>query len=85
MPTYDYKCEKCQKEFEVFQSITADPITECIDQECDGKVTKLISKGSGFVLKGSGFYQTDYKSKTNSNESCGSKEECSSCPAAQNK
>lgn len=85
MPTYDYKCEKCQNEFEIFQSITADHLTECPDKNCGGKIKKLISKGSGFVLKGSGFYQTDYKNKPKTSEGCGSKEECSSCPAAGNK
>lgn len=84
MPTYEYKCNECNNIFEVFQNITADPISDCPDQNCNGEVSKLISKGSGFVLKGSGFYQTDYKSKPKSepSEGCGSKEACSTCPAA---
>lgn len=84
MPTYEYKCEKCQNVFEVFQSISADPIKTCPDEHCKGNVEKLISKGSGFVLKGSGFYQTDYKNQPKKNEGCGSKEACASCPAASN-
>lgn len=91
MPTYEYKCDKCENIFEVFQSISADPISDCPDEKCEGNVSKLISRGSGFVLKGSGFYQTDYKSdsynkdkKADSGSSCGSSEACSTCPAANN-
>lgn len=83
MPTYEYKCDKCNNIFEIFQNINAEPMEKCPDNSCDGEITKLISKGSGFVLKGSGFYQTDYKSKNSSKESCGTKEECNNCPAAK--
>ena len=57
MPTYEYKCKKCGKFFEKFQSITADPIKKC--QSCDGEVYRLISKNGNFILKGSGYYSTD--------------------------
>lgn len=62
MPTYEYRCEKCGHEFEEFQSITAKPIRKC--PKC-GKnaVNRLISAGAGFIFKGSGFYQTDYRSE----------------------
>ena len=63
MPTYEYKCLNCNHQFEVFQSIKDDALSVC--PECNGKLRRLISGGSGFILKGSGFYQTDYK-KTNS-------------------
>ena len=67
MPTYDYKCLTCQKEFEHFQSMKDEPLTECL---CDkkGKVSRLISNGGGIIFKGSGFYVTDYKKTTPSNE-----------------
>lgn len=63
MPTYDYYCKACDKALEVFQSISAERLTVC--PECDkrGKITRKISGGSGIIFKGSGFYETDYKSK----------------------
>jgi putative FmdB family regulatory protein len=61
MPTYGYKCEACGHEFDQFQSITAKPIRKC--PEC-GKtqVKRLLGTGAGIIFKGSGFYQTDYRS-----------------------
>ncbi|KAA3635224.1 MAG: zinc ribbon domain-containing protein [Calditrichaeota bacterium] len=61
MPTYEYQCIGCGHRFEEFQSMTAAPLTEC--PECSGKTERLISGGAGFVFKGAGFYQTDYRSK----------------------
>ena len=62
MPTYEYACEACDHQFEHFQSITASPIRTC--PECKKrKVRRLISGGSGFLFKGSGFYTTDYRSE----------------------
>ncbi|RKX27782.1 MAG: hypothetical protein DRP45_00020 [Candidatus Zixiibacteriota bacterium] len=61
MPTYQYRCTECKYEFEEFQSITEDPIEVC--PSCNGKVHRLISGGAGFLLKGTGFYQTDHRSK----------------------
>ncbi len=61
MPTYQYVCNDCGHEFEEFQSMTEDPLTEC--PKCDGKVQRVISGGAGFLFKGSGFYITDYRSK----------------------
>jgi len=62
MPTYEYICDNCQHEFEQFQSIKARPIRKC--PKC-GKlsVQRLIGAGSGVIFKGSGFYQTDYRSE----------------------
>ena len=61
MPTYDYKCQACDHTFEEFQSITAKPIRKC--PECGKlKVKRLIGTGAGVIFKGSGFYETDYRS-----------------------
>lgn len=60
MPTYQYKCTDCNHEFEEFQRISADPIKTC--PECGGFTERVITGGVGFVLKGSGFYTTDYRS-----------------------
>jgi putative FmdB family regulatory protein len=60
MPTYQYRCNNCGHEFEEFQSMTEDPIKVC--PECQGKTRRLITGGAGLLFKGSGFYQTDYRS-----------------------
>jgi putative FmdB family regulatory protein len=53
MPTYDYKCNSCGNRFEVFQSMSSEPVKEC--PECGGEVRRLIGTGSGPIFKGSGF------------------------------
>ncbi len=60
MPTYEYKCKKCGKEFEIFQRITDSTRTSC--KFCKGPTQKLISRTT-FHLKGSGWYATDYGGK----------------------
>ena len=61
MPTYDYICDGCQHEFEAFESIKADPQTIC--PECtEPKLRRKIGAGAAILFKGSGFYQTDYRS-----------------------
>jgi len=63
MPTYDYQCDACGHTFEEFQSITADPLKKC--PECGKKkLQRLISGGAAVLFKGSGFYQTDYRSES---------------------
>ena len=61
MPTYEYKCGNCGYEFEQFQSIKARPLRKC--PRC-GKsaLNRLIGTGAGIIFKGSGFYETDYRS-----------------------
>ena len=63
MPTYGYICEACDYEFERFQSITAKPLRLC--PECGKrKLKRLIGAGAGIIFKGSGFYETDYRSES---------------------
>jgi len=63
MPTYDYMCESCGYEFEQFQTITAKPLRTC--PKCGKKgLKRLIGTGAGVIFKGSGFYQTDYRSES---------------------
>ena len=62
MPTYDYRCTACEHQFEAFQAMSADPLTEC--PVCGDTVERLIGGGAGLVFKGSGFYITDYKNKS---------------------
>jgi putative FmdB family regulatory protein len=63
MPTYEYACQACGHELELFQSITASPKRKC--PEC-GKLQlkRLIGTGAGIIFKGSGFYETDYRSES---------------------
>ena len=58
MPTYDYECLNGHR-FECLQSITAEPLTECVT--CGEPVRRLIGGGTGIIFKGSGFYVTDSK------------------------
>lgn len=62
MPTYEYRCEACGHEFDEFQSITASPLRKC--PACSKlRLKRLIGIGAGIIFKGSGFYETDYRSE----------------------
>ena len=69
MPTYEYECAKCHKEFEIFQSMKDDAFKVCPKERCrmkkwgKGKVKRKLGVGAGFIFKGSGFYITDYRSE----------------------
>lgn len=61
MPTYDYICDSCHNEFEAFESITAPAQSVC--PKCsEPKLRRKIGPGAAILFKGSGFYQTDYRS-----------------------
>ena len=63
MPTYDYVCDACDHQFELFQSITAETMRRC--PQCGRlKLRRLIGPGAAIVFKGSGFYTTDYRSES---------------------
>jgi putative FmdB family regulatory protein len=83
MPIYEYQCDNCGV-FEVSQRITEDPLKKC--PTCKGKVRRLISNTS-FLLKGNGWYATDYgRSKSSSSESSsanGKSESSSSTSSAE--
>jgi putative FmdB family regulatory protein len=69
MPTYEYACDKCGRNFEFFQSMKDDPLKTCPKDLCaqkrwgKGKVRRLLGTGAGLIFKGSGFYITDYRSE----------------------
>lgn len=69
MPTYEYHCTKCGKNFEVFQSMKDDAFKTCPEAQCPetpwghGTVKRLLGTGAGLIFKGSGFYITDYRSE----------------------
>ncbi len=60
MPTYEYRCRKCDHEFELVQKMSDEPLKTC--PECRGRVKRLIGSGAGIIFKGNGFYCTDYRS-----------------------
>lgn len=63
MPTYDYECDACGHEFELFQQISETPKKKC--PECGKpKLRRLFGTGAALMFKGSGFYQTDYRSES---------------------
>ncbi|MBZ0199284.1 MAG: zinc ribbon domain-containing protein [Ignavibacteriaceae bacterium] len=76
MPTYEYKCLSCNDRFELFQSMTAEPIKKC--PKCSGEVKRLIGAGAGPIFKGTGFYQTDYKNSSTKNSTAEKKEKSES-------
>ena len=59
MPTYDYRCDRCERTFEVRQRISDEPLTTC--DRCGGPIRRLLS-AAPFILKGGGWYVTDYPS-----------------------
>jgi putative FmdB family regulatory protein len=69
MPTYEYSCEKCGHQFEIFQSMKDNALKTCPKEHCKlkkwgkGRVKKMMGAGAGLIFKGSGFYITDYRSE----------------------
>jgi putative FmdB family regulatory protein len=63
MPTYDYVCEACEHSFEEFQSMSEEPLKKC--PQCGKKkLRRLFGTGAAVLFKGSGFYETDYRSES---------------------
>jgi putative FmdB family regulatory protein len=60
MPTYDYQCPKGHR-FEAVQKMSDKPVATC--PKCRARARRVISGGGGFLLKGEGFYKTDYRSE----------------------
>jgi len=60
VPTYEYQCDQCHRVFEVWQRITAEPLARC--ETCGGPLRRLLSPAP-FILKGEGWYVTDYPSE----------------------
>jgi putative FmdB family regulatory protein len=63
MPTYDYKCDACGHEFEEFQYFSEEPLTKC-PQCAANSLRRLFGTGAAVLFKGSGFYETDYRSES---------------------
>lgn len=67
MPNYVYRCKDCGHEFETFQRMSEDPLTEC--PECNGKVKRVLFV-PGIVFKGAGFHVNDYPSTGSAKSEC---------------
>lgn len=80
MPTYEYKCDKCNHKFEEFQSMSSEPYAKC--PVCGKKSKRVFSAGAGIIFKGSGFYVNDYKKKNSCSDTKG--ESCKNCSSATN-
>ena len=64
MPIYEYKCRKCGQVTELLEGAHDDPLRKC--PSCAGKVERMMSAGA-FILKGTGWYATDYGTKSHDN------------------
>jgi putative FmdB family regulatory protein len=63
MPTYEYQCDACEHGFEEWQTISEAPLTKC--PKCGKKkLRRLFGTGAAVLFKGSGFYETDYRSES---------------------
>ena len=63
MPTYEYQCDACEHNFDEFQSMSEEPLKKC--PECGRKkLRRVYGAGAAILFKGSGFYQTDYRSES---------------------
>ena len=89
MPTYEYECAKCRKDFEIFQSMKDDAFKVCPKERCrqkkwgKGRVKRKLGVGAGFIFKGTGFYITDYKRGAASKQQAA--ESKAATPAAESK
>jgi putative FmdB family regulatory protein len=79
MPTYEYRCDACGHDFEEFQYFSEEPLTKC--PACKKKkLRRLFGTGASIIFKGSGFYETDYRSE--SYKSAAKKDQESAKPAS---
>ncbi|MDP3179403.1 MAG: zinc ribbon domain-containing protein [Spirochaetaceae bacterium] len=78
MPTYEYECLSCGKNFDAFQSMSDAPLSDC--PTCGQKLKRKINGGMGIIFKGSGFYKSDNRKGTSSEPS--PKPACESCSVA---
>ena len=70
MPIYEYQCESCEHKMEALQKISDDPLKDC--PSCNKPALKKIISAAGFRLKGSGWYETDFKTGNKKNLAGGS-------------
>lgn len=83
MPIYEYQCEQCHHTFDTLQKVSEDPLREC--PECKQDALKKLISQAGFRLKGTGWYETDFKSKSKKSESTSSDTATSSKQSTEKK
>jgi len=83
LPIYEYECLKCKKRFETLVFNGKDEPQEC--PHCGGPLKRLLPTGVGFVFKGSGFYETDYKRREQNNNKSRGGEEKKASPKSETK
>ena len=69
MPIYEYQCQQCGHRLEILQKMTEAPLTQC--PKCDKSALEKLVSPAGFALKGSGWYETDFKNKPKNVEGSG--------------
>jgi len=62
MPIYEYECQKCHHQFDLMQKMSDDPVKQC--PKCFQNSVERMVSAAGFQLKGTGWYQTDFKNKS---------------------
>jgi len=81
MPTYDYECDACDNKFEIFQNMSDELLKKC--PKCKKKkLRRLFGAGAAVMFKGSGFYQTDYRSESYKTSAAADKKSNEPAPAA---
>ncbi|MFL0796919.1 MAG: zinc ribbon domain-containing protein [Cellvibrionaceae bacterium] len=92
MPIYEYQCESCDHQMEALQKMSDSPLTDC--PECGKASLKKLISAAGFRLKGSGWYESDFKTGNKKNMAssdnsgggsgnAGTGNSCAGCPTAQ--
>jgi putative FmdB family regulatory protein len=84
MPTYDYVCDGCGHEFELFQMMT-DPVKRKCPQCAKPKLRRLIGSGGAIIFRGSGFFETDYRSDSYKKDAAAEKKSASATPKKDDK
>lgn len=77
MPIYEYECEECGHQLEAIQKFSDDPLSEC--PKCKKAGLKKLLSASAFHLKGSGWYETDFKNSGSKSDK--KAPSCSTCPS----
>lgn len=83
MPIYEYECQQCGHRHEALQKISEDPLTDC--PACNKSALKKLISAAGFRLSGSGWYETDFKSKNKKNLTTSDSDSSSSKPSKPSK
>ena len=76
MPIYEYRCDQCEHQFDALQKMSDDPLRDC--PECGASALKKLLSAPSFQLKGTGWYETDFKDKKKDNKSSGDSSSSSS-------